>query len=267
MKYFAISDIHGFLDVLKEAMKQVDLSDDNKLVLLGDYIDYGDQSGETLKYIYALQKKYGGDKVVVLRGNHEEAFLEWLDTYGGPHAGEPDEYGMIPWNDWLVHDQDFRTFRTLVSPEQWAFFSKVAPTLSEDSLNIEAARMVLANNGELIAWLRGLPYIERDDQRVFVHAGIDEDADDWWPWSTPEETFVGKYPPATGAFYMDIIAGHVGTSMLAGDPEYHGVYFDGKSHYYIDGSVQRSGHLNVLRWDEESGYRQWDNGWKELRRP
>lgn len=262
---FAISDIHGYCDALKEALEHVDLSGDNQLVLLGDYIDYGPQSGGTLRYIHELQQRYGSEKVLALRGNHEEAFLEWLDTYSSPRAGEPDEFGMVPWNDWLDHDVDFAVFRTLVSPEQWEFFCKVMPTLSEDSRNTEAARMVAGCNRELISWLRRLPYFYETDRQIFVHAGIDEEADDWWPWATPEHTFVGKFPAVTGSFLKDIIAGHVGTSALAGDEDYHGVFWDGESHYYIDGSIQRGGQLNILSWDDKRGYRQWDGGWKQIR--
>jgi len=261
---YAIADIHAYLDALKEAMGHINLSGDSRLVLLGDYIDYGPRSGETLRYLHDLQKRWGPEKVVVLRGNHEEALLSWLDTYGGPGAGEPDEYGLVPWDDWLDHDPDFGTFRTLVTPEQWAFFAQILPTLSEDSRNIEVARMTLSNNGDLIAWLRKLPYFHETERQIFVHAGIDEEAGDWWPWATPEAVFVGKFPPSTGAFYKDIIAGHVGTCRLAGDPMCHGVYWDGLSHYYIDGSIQSSGRLNLLAGDGRS-YRQWDGGWKEVR--
>ncbi len=261
---YAIADVHAYLDALKEAMEHVDLSGDNRLVLLGDYIDHGPKRGETLRWIFDLQKRYGPEKVVVLRGNHEEALLSWLDTYGGPGAGEPDEYGITPWNDWLDRDPGFRTFRTMVAGEEWAFFAQVLPTLSEDSQNIEAARMVLSSSGELISWLRGLPYFYETEEQIFVHAGIDEEADDWWPWATPEEMFMGKYPASTGAFYKDIIAGHVGSCRLAGDPLYHGVYWDGLSHYYIDGSIQLGGRLNILAWDGRS-YRQWDGGWREVR--
>lgn len=264
MLIYAISDVHGHLSALEQALARIDLSEDSRLVLLGDYIDYGLQSGETLRYIHALQKRQGPEKVIVLRGNHEEAFLEWLDTYGGPGAGEPDEYGLTPWDDWLDRDQDFRTFRTLVTGEQWAFFTQIMHTLSEDSRNIEAARMVLSSGGELITWLRELPYFYETERQIFVHAGIDEETNDWWPWATPKETFVGKYPAGTGRFYKDIVAGHIGSYGLAGDPTYHGIYWDGRSHYYIDGSIQLGGRLNILAWDGR-GYRHWDGGWKEVR--
>lgn len=260
----AISDIHGHLHALEEALENVSLSGDNRLVLLGDYIDYGPRSGEVLRSIYDLQQRQGPEKVVVLRGNHEDAFLEWLDTYGGPQAGQPDEYGLLPWNGWLEHDRDFGTLRTLISPEQWAFFARVLPTLSDDTRSMEAARMILSENGELIAWLRALPYYFETDRQIFVHAGVDEEAGEWWPQVTRESDFVGRFP-ARGPFYKDVVAGHVGTDRLAGNPEYHGVYFDGRSHYYIDGSVQRGGRLNILAWDEKNEtYAQWDNnGWKK----
>lgn len=261
---YCVSDIHGCLTELKEMLEHVDLSGDNQLILLGDYIDYGPDSGGVLRYIRDLWRGYGPKKVIALRGNHEEALLEWLDAYAGPGAGQPDEYGLIPWSAWLDQDSEFGTFRTLITPEQWTFFQRVLPTLSEDSGNMEAADMVLAADPELIAWMRELPYYYETEKQIFVHAGVDEEAGEWWPWATPEHVFTGKFPAETGQFYKDIIAGHVGTSGLAGDPKYHGVWWDGQSHYFIDGSVQRNGRLNLLAWSAGQGYQQWDGRWKEV---
>ena len=52
--FCAMSDIHGHLDIFKAALEKIDLSGENKLILLGDYIDQDPQSGETLRYIYKL---------------------------------------------------------------------------------------------------------------------------------------------------------------------------------------------------------------------
>lgn len=260
---YAMSDVHGDLHALEGALKNVDLSGNDRLVFLGDYIDYGPQSGEVLRAIYALQQKHGPEKVVVLRGNHEDAFLEWLDTYGNPPAAEGEDLeGMFPWSEWLEVDPGFETFRSLVRPDQWDFFQWVM-YLSDEVRNVEAARMVLEENRELIAWLRALPYYFETDRQIFVHAGVDEEAGELWPWVTQKSVFVGKFPPSDGPFYKDVIAGHAGTDRLSGDPEYHGVYFDGWNHYHIDGSVQRGGRLNILAWDEKNeAYAQWDNGWR-----
>lgn len=250
---YAISDIHGHLSAFQQALTRIDLTDDNHLILLGDYIDYGPESGQVLRLIHDLQRLHGDGRVIVLRGNHEEMLLEWLDAYGSPQTKEPDGCGLSSWSDWLNTDPDFQTFRTLITDAQWAAFRRLMPTLSADALNLTAAEMVLESDRELATWLRGLPYYYETERQIFVHAGIDEEAGEWWPLVTPEYIFTQKYPPTRGWFCKDIIAGHVGTAKLAGDPAFHGVYFDGESHYYIDGTVTVSGKFPILAYDKATG--------------
>lgn len=50
----------------------------------------------------------------------------------------------------------------------------------------------------------------------------------------------GKYPPSIGAFYKDIIVGHVAASSVARDPDFKGIFYDGESHFYIDGSAENN---------------------------
>lgn len=49
MKIFAMSDIHDCLQEFEAALELVDLSGDNKLILLGDYIHSGADSYGVLK--------------------------------------------------------------------------------------------------------------------------------------------------------------------------------------------------------------------------
>ena len=51
---------------------------------------------------------------------------------------------------------------------------------------------------------------------------------------------------------MKVVAGHVGTSEIAGDPWFHDIFWDGASHYYIDGTVLLSGRIPVLMVDTET---------------
>ncbi|HOK05496.1 MAG TPA: hypothetical protein PLN24_09610, partial [Victivallales bacterium] len=60
------------------------------------------------------------------------------------------------------------------------------------------------------------------------------------------------YLSSFGYFYKDIIAGHIGTYSLKADKNFHGVYWDGMSHYFIDGSVNISGVIPLLMYDLES---------------
>ncbi len=110
-----------------------------------------------------------------------------------------------------------------------------------------------SSDEKYLGFLRSLPRYHSDGKTIFVHAGIEEQAGDMWKWGTPEYVFTGKYPAQTGHFFEDwrIVAGHVGTSELAGDPRFHGIYYDGGSHYYIDASAPVSGYLNILKADTE----------------
>ena len=115
-----------------------------------------------------------------------------------------------------------------------------------------------------ICWLENLPRYYTEGNTIFVHAGIDEDAGDMWEWGTSDEIFVSKYPAETGkieGLEMKVVAGHVGTAEISGDPRFHDIYYDGASHYYIDGTVMDSGVIPVLLVDtEEDKYYQVTEG-------
>lgn len=106
-----------------------------------------------------------------------------------------------------------------------------------------------------IRWMKDLPRYYAEGNTIFVHAGIDEGAGDLWEWGTGDEVFTGKYPAETGQIEgldMKVVAGHIGTAEIAGDPGFHDIYYDGASHYYIDGTVLESGRIPVLMVDTET---------------
>ncbi len=238
---YALSDIHGSLNELYRVMAHVELTGDGRLVLLGDYIDYGERSGQVLRFIYELQHEHGADHVIALKGDHEYAFVSWLN-------------GDSP--DWFADDRDsgFITLKTLLSEYQTETISKLAGKDMEKASG-EARIMLDYENRRLMDWLKALPLFFETEDLIFAHAGIDEEAEDEWKWGTLDETFVSKYPPSRGSFLKTIVAGHNATSgeFLHADPENHGVFYDGASHFYIDGSVYREGGcLNLLMFHENA---------------
>lgn len=258
-RIFCMGDIHGFyrefyrrLDQLGNLHTVLDEGAEDKLILLGDYIDGGPDSRGVLKLIRSLQL-VRPENLIVLRGNHEEMFLNWLDTYAGPHAGEPDGDGFLPWNSWLDLDEDFQTLRTFLSKQQWDFLRQAMPTMSETSINIEAARMVLEENRELVSWLRGLPCYYETEKQIFVHAGVDEAAGEDWKWGISKSVLLNQYPARTGRFYKDVIAGHISTSTISRRRDFHDIFWDGESHYYCDGNISAGGRIPVLVYDESDG--------------
>ena len=79
MKVYAMSDIHGHIYEFQDALSKIDLSGNNMLILLGDYV-HGPYSYGVLDKIMELQNKYGTDKVIALLGNHEEMVLHGYST-------------------------------------------------------------------------------------------------------------------------------------------------------------------------------------------
>ncbi len=116
---------------------------------------------------------------------------------------------------------------------------------------VEEHQFTALEEDPAFAWMRKLPLFYETDTQIFVHAGVDEEAEDLWKYGCEDAYFCEKYPWSTGKFLKDIIAGHIGTWSIAGDPKFHDVYWDGESHYYLDGSVHVSHNIPVLKYDIE----------------
>ncbi len=118
------------------------------------------------------------------------------------------------------------------------------------------------NEDKYIFWMENLRryYVEGDT--IFVHAGVNEEAGPSWEWETDDYTFMEKYPAETGKFCMNIVAGHVGTAEISGNRYFHDIYYDGESHYYIDGTVLDSGTIPVIKLDIDTNkfYRVTETG-------
>ena len=110
------------------------------------------------------------------------------------------------------------------------------------------------DSARYLKWIQNLPRYYTEGNTIFVHAGIDEEAEDLWEWGTDDYIFTEKYPAQTGRFYngMQIVAGHIGTAEISGNPGFHDIYFDGESHYYIDGTVLESGMIPVIKIDTKN---------------
>lgn len=238
---FVMSDIHGCLNEFTKRLH--DLNDlesikagKDKLILLGDYIDRGPESYKVLKKVYDIQQECGSDNVIVLKGNHEQWFQEFLEKKS---------------RDWLGEDEKLNTSRTFLTEEQMAELKELAIKERVEKVYDFIRQCIKDNHGELLKWMKRLPYYYATDTQIFVHAGVDEEAGDWWNVGTPDYYFTGKYPPTLGEFYMDIIAGHTATSSIVGEREFHDVFYDSQSHYFIDGGVERSSNIPVLVYDDE----------------
>lgn len=81
MRTIAIGDVHGQLAALNELFVQIEQTGWDRLVFLGDYIDRGPDSKGTVDFIRSLQDAHGSDKVVAIKGNHEDMCLHAFSQY------------------------------------------------------------------------------------------------------------------------------------------------------------------------------------------
>lgn len=76
---FAVGDIHGHRDRLEALLRRLPLDRErDTVVFLGDYVNRGPDSKGVIDLLLELQRTCPG--AVFLRGNHEQAMLEYADT-------------------------------------------------------------------------------------------------------------------------------------------------------------------------------------------
>jgi len=138
-RLFAIGDIHGCFDQLYELVTEViSLKKEDRLILLGDYIDRGSQSREVIDFIIDLKAK--GFDIKPLMGNHENMLLE---SYTDPE---------------MIY--------------QW-YMNSGESTLK--SLEIENIREI---NEKYLNFFSRLDYYETAGDFLFVHAGFNDREED-----------------------------------------------------------------------------------------
>jgi serine/threonine protein phosphatase 1 len=150
---FAVGDIHGDLAALQLLFERLPtFTSDDTVVFLGDYIDRGPDSAGVVDWVRSFEKKSPA-KVVTLRGNHEDAWLQVIDA-GWPEFLMPRGNGCYEC--------------------YCSFTRRPVPTADDVPSPEEYAEMLDGRffPDDVVAWMRDLPYYYEDDQAIYVHAGI-----------------------------------------------------------------------------------------------
>ena len=150
---YAIPDIHGQDALLDEALDRIarDGGPDARIVFLGDLVDRGPDSRAVIERLMGGQA--GGRPWTVLRGNHDQMFLDFLDT-ASLHS--PRVASGLPWlNPRLGGDATLASYG-ITTPDP-------AKALAE-------ARSIVPKAHR--DWLATLPLWSEAGPLLFVHAGI-----------------------------------------------------------------------------------------------
>lgn len=223
-RILAISDIHGERAMLEELLQKVNFTAEDKLILMGDYIDRGPDSRGVLNFVQQLQEKANA---TVLMGNHEalilnaftssdsKTFHHWLDLAGGDATLA--SYGLTP-ND---------------------FDDSKLPLLSQ-----------LAKDSELyqhLQYIETMSYYVEEDDVVFVHAGLE-------PGLSAADTPIKQKLWIRDDFHKNyagdktVVFGHTSTFRLHEDKTNTDVFFGNNRIIGIDGGAAYGGQLHCLAW-------------------
>ncbi|MEK4090937.1 metallophosphoesterase family protein [Viridibacillus sp. FSL H8-0110] len=223
-KTILISDIHGELKKFQELLTLANYSpDEDRLVLLGDYIDRGPDSADVLDLIMKLQQ----NGAIVLIGNHEN-LMEKAFT-------EKTEYAWKHWTERCGGKE------TLLS---YGFSKEEIQGIGEGE-QFTVPQLQSKKLDEHLAFIKNLHIYIEDEDYIFVHAGIDPHI----PVSeTEKETLIWIreefYNGYTGS--KTIVFGHTPTSNLHQSENNHNVYFGQNNIIGIDGGAVFGGQLNCL---------------------
>lgn len=81
MRYYVVADVHGYFSELKTALTQNGFFEDDsphKLIVCGDLYDRGKEAQKLQEFILDL---IATDKVILIKGNHEDLALDLLHKW------------------------------------------------------------------------------------------------------------------------------------------------------------------------------------------
>ncbi|MDX1545256.1 MAG: metallophosphoesterase family protein [Christiangramia sp.] len=72
-----IGDLHGGLKALIQLLERIDLTPEDTLIFLGDYVDGWSDSANTVTYLIDLARQ---NTCIFIRGNHDDLAHKWLEN-------------------------------------------------------------------------------------------------------------------------------------------------------------------------------------------
>ena len=75
MSTFAIGDIHGGLKALVQVLNKLEVTEEDTLIFMGDYVDGWSESAQVVSFLIELSKKIN---CIFIKGNHDVWCEEWL---------------------------------------------------------------------------------------------------------------------------------------------------------------------------------------------
>lgn len=225
-----VSDIHGCHKQFNLLLQKAKYNPkEDKLILLGDYVDRGMKSKEVVEQVKYLVDEWN---VVALRGNHEQMMRKAL-------LSDEDELWLM--NGGLQTLHSYVGLNWFENGFEWDEYTK-------------AKEFILEYYKHHIDFLQTLKVYHETDNHIFVHAGLDPSYhDDWRNQPTNNflwirDVFINNDTNLNKA----VVFGHTPTINIQNN---EGIYF-GKDKIGIDGGCVFGYQMNLLEINE-GGYKEY----------
>ncbi|MFD2706870.1 metallophosphoesterase family protein [Salibacterium lacus] len=220
-----ISDIHGQFETFVSLLNRIDYQpEQDRLFLLGDFIDRGPQSFDVIRYVMELKEQDGAD-ITCLLGNHEVMMLQAFQN--------EDTGGFSLWME---------------NGGESTLQSYLGEDLVDSPLD-EIIHAIRRDFPEHLDFMENLQRFEETSEHILVHAGIDPSAEDWK--ESEPHTFVWIRSPfleKTHGAGKTVIFGHTPTPTLHDNA---GPWFQSDK-IGIDGGAGFNMQLNALLYENGS---------------
>lgn len=154
-RIFAVGDIHGHFATFRALVHRLDLSQDDRIVCLGDMIDRGPDSAGLVEMIR------GDERIVCIKGNHEQMALNSITEHGEVELWQPwmKRGGKSTWGSYIVRAKGdlWRAKSNFFSDAMW--LDALPTQIVLDNIRLVHAgydpRMPLDSQGEKeLLWIR-----------------------------------------------------------------------------------------------------------------
>ena len=153
-RILALSDIHGNLEFLKGALNAAQFSAEDILFVVGDILEKGKQSLETLRYLMELSKTR---TVYPLRGNCDQITLAFMARRGW----DDETVWRVMHSHWWKDTGFF-----------WQLANEAGLVLNGPE-DFDTLRAVMARDYSAeLNFLRSMPTVIETQHYIFVHGGI-----------------------------------------------------------------------------------------------
>jgi serine/threonine protein phosphatase 1 len=194
---------------------------EDQLILLGDYVDRGTQSRDVIEQAIKLHE----DGAVVLRGNHDQMFIDATN----------------------FNNEDLFIFNGGMDTVE----SYMEDTCYDYSYYLEGMRIIREDYKHHVDFLKfGTEFYYETDNHIFVHAGINPNANHW-KYTEPDELLWIRDEFIHNPTRIEdkiVVFGHTPTINLHDSAD---IWFGGDK-IGIDGGACFGGQMNCLEINDDS---------------